>query len=344
MSSALWLGCVLGAFTPVATAEPVQPQGYEIDVPTLGLRFTTPTDWVLAKESTRYELVLHGDAKKKSPLLRIRSFTGRLSAEDRLSSMKRELPEGESQAKFVSTDKWSAGGRFYVTAHASFTSGTKEWHARFTVVDQPKKLQHGFWVYGKKKDLDKHWPALQASIASAKVIASVGSSKQEAEETPKEKTNSPAVFADKETGLQLASWPAGFALDASTEKLLSKTGLVLRPLDERAHSSTMFRVKAEAKQPEGAASALAATLATELKGNADAKGLREVPLRIGGQSGFMVRWTEATKGDESFLHEVYLFQSGATLFRVDFEALESWARVRSRRTLVKDFIAGVAVK
>ena len=348
IGAAIWSLCLLSFAREPRAAAPAD--GFQVDVPTLGLRFTTPADWVLAKESTRFELVLYGDAKKQTPLMRVRSFTGRLSAEDRLSSMKRELAGEEAQVKFVSSETWNQSGRLYQTVRAVYTSGTKEWHALFTVVDQPKKLQHAFWAFGKKKDLDRHWVALQASIASAKSIPTSGARPTEPEEpeakkeAPQQKGGGKSVLSDTSSGLLLASWPAGFALDPTTEKAMQESGVILEPLDERAHRSTQFQLTARANQAENAARTESELLQDELKDLSAVTGLRSVPLRVGGKSAFMLRWTETSSDGGYFLNETYFVQNGATLFRIEFVAQESWAKARSRRTLVKDFIAGLSFR
>lgn len=336
---------VLLSFGLAQSTAQTEELGLRVEAPTLGLAFNTPLGWRLGRESHTEELLLFGNAKKDLPLLRVRFFSGRLGPEDRLDDMQIGLPELESKVKFLSSEKWRRNGRRFETARALFTSGTKEYHALFTIVDQPKKLQHGFWFFGKKADIKRHWPAVQASIASAKSIATPDPAvwRKNAPKIKRGPAGEP-VFRDKSTGLSLQSWPAGFALESKTEGELSDGGLLIKPLDDRAHEQTSFRILAGTEQPQDADALAASTLQVSLEQDSSVIGLRRVPLRIGGISGVMLRWTKPEIGARPFLHEVYLVQKGSTVLRIEFVAEESWARVRSRRTLVKDFVAGVSLR
>ncbi|MFT7484372.1 MAG: hypothetical protein ACI9F9_000212 [Candidatus Paceibacteria bacterium] len=337
---ASFLGLLLSSNAPAPDGDPV---GVLINAPTVGLRFRTPENWVLSSKSKSEELLLFASPKKATPLLRVRRFDGRLSPKDRISSMRRGLPEAETLLEIVTSEQWDQGGRLFETAHAVYKAGTQEWHARFTLVDQPRKTQHGFWLYGKKKDVEKHWAAVQTSIASAKSIAgSIGGSTPGRSAAPdKQKTRGPAVWKDEKLGLELDSWPAGFGVDKATEKAITKGGLKVKPLVEKSGEQALFQLEVLIEQSQDSANEAAGDLEASIASKATTSSLRRVPLRIGGETAHMLRWIEAPDGERSLLHETYFVQRGALVLRIDYEADETWAQARSRRTLVRDFLTGI---
>lgn len=317
--------------------------GVTVETPSLSLSFETPEKWRITTASTSDELQLHPSKSKTTPLLRVRSFYGNFSAEDRLPEMVRGLPAEEAGIVFTEMESWELGGKRFETAHAVYAEGIGEWHAAFTLVDQPNKLQHGFWLFGRKKDLERHWPAVQASIATAKAIAGADGPKRgderEARKKPKVE-NTEAIWSDAKLGVQLTAWPAGFVAERKSLKLAAKKGMRLDPEDERAHATTHFLLRGSLENGEAAGDETAAALHVELQSDSSVRELRRVPLRIGGEKGSLLKWVS----DESagaFSHETYIVQRGALVLRIDYRAEEGWARARSRRTLVKDFIASV---
>lgn len=334
--------CLAGGLTGIGAAvQPTALAGITIVSKPLGLEFSSPDGWRLGKESTAEELLLYGHDKKASPLLRIRAFAGRLSPSDRLPEMKRGLSKGEGQVTLKSSMRWQQDGHRFETARATVKVGSAEYLAIFTLVDHPKKRQHGFWLYGRAKDVEKQWPAIQAAIASARSTAATTSLVDSAQESaPLKKVKAAPVWSDPKTGLGLGRWPAGFVLDPKTEHELSNQGLRLSPSDERAHPSTGFLIRATGGQKAGTYQEGSDALKAELETNPKASSVRQVSLRVAGVSSSRVGWKVEAAGGP-LTHESYFVQQGPTLFRIDFTAGDSWARSRSRRNLVRDFIADI---
>lgn len=313
-----------------------------IRVESLGLELASPEGWRLSRESTPQELIFYPGRKKTSPLLRVRAFKGNLSPRDRLAEMTRGLPEEEAGVHFVSEEKWTRDRHRFETVSAVHKQGAREWHASFTLADQPGRVQHGFWLFGFEKDLLRHREVIQATIASARRVSGGGSGTQRTpEEEPTKEESQQAVWSDAGSGLHIASWPAGFALDPKTSKQLAKDGLRLAPSDDRAHAKTCFLLTSRPASKGQTASDLAATLHTELGTRVGVEGLRRIPVRIGGLETALLSWTEEDREGATFTHQVYLVQHDETVVRIAFEAEESWAGTRSRRGLVKDFVAGI---
>ena len=317
--------------------------GVTVDTPSLSLRFETPEKWRITRASTSEELQLHPSKSKTTPLLRVRAFYGNFSAQDRLPEMVRGLPVEEAGVVFTETESWELNGKRFETARAVYAEGIGEWHAAFTLVDQPNKLQHGFWLFGRKKDVDRSWPAVQASIATAKAIAGADGPKRGDERDARKKPKAEAaeaVWSDTKLGLRLNAWPAGFVAERKSLRLAAKKGLRIDPEDERAHATTHFLLRGTLKSAEGAADEAAAALHVELQSDSNVRELRRIPLRVGGEKGSLLKWVSDESGG-AFTHEAYFVQRGELVLRIDYRAEEDWARARSRRTLVKDFIGGV---
>jgi hypothetical protein len=323
--------------------QPMAAPGLTIRAESLGIEFFTPEGWRLSRESNPEELRLYPAKDKTIPLLRVRAFEGNLSAQDRLAQMTRGLPEEEANVHFVANVTWTLEGRRFETATATYRQGAREWIASFTVVDQPRKLQHGFWLFGLEKDVERHREVVQASIASAKRIARTETGPPElearAEQRPEQRK---PVWADAGSGLRIASWPAGFSPDPKSLKKLAKEGLRLMPSDERAHPATQLLLTARAAEKGAQASDQAAVLHTELGTNSRVSELRRIPVRVGGLEAALLSWVEEDPGGaSSFSHQVYFVQHEEAVIKVAFDAEDTWARVRSRRSLVKDFVAGL---
>lgn len=314
---------------------------HEIQVESLGLVFEAPVKWRLSDESTSEQLVFYPGKSKETPIFRVRTFHGDFSPEDRLSEMTRGLSEEESKVHFVSSEKWTHERRRYETATVIYKKGSQEWHGSFTLVTQPRRVQHGFWLFGREKDLQRQWETIKASIVSAKSIKqddgdSLDSDEDEAESPEETKS----VWNDKKAKLGLASWPAGFAPDEKSLERLTKDGLRILPTDERAHKATEFLLTCELGAKEGSSMDAAATLHSELGTKSSVSDLRRIPVRVGGEEAALVKWTEETTSDV-LVHEVHFVQRGDRALRIDYTAEERWSRARSRRSLLKDFIAGV---
>ncbi len=339
--AAFCLAAGLCGVASTATGPSPPPIGVTILSKALDLEFQTPKGWRLAIESTENQLLLYGHGKRITPLLRVRVFNGGRSPIERMPEMIRVLADAEAQVKTVSADRWQHEGRSFQTARAVVKDGPAEYIALFTLVDQPKRVQHGFWLYGKTKDVEKHWPAIQASIASAKSIGVIGRpGADEEEEAEEPESEAPDVWTHPKTRLAIKQWPEEFALDESSKDQFTTTGLLLKPTDDRAHASTSFRVSALLAQEKDAAEKASETLAARLKGDASARGFATVSVRVAGLPASKNQWSQEAP-DGPFVHEVYFFQKDTTLYQVEFTAAQAWARTRSRRTLVRDFIAGI---
>ena len=328
---------LLGSPSPTTPAAPE----LTIQVESLGLRFEAPSKWRLSRESTPEQLVFYPGKTKTTPVLRVRAFQGDLSAEDRLAAMTRGLPEEESKAHFVSAETWAHEGRRFETATVATKEGAQEWDGSLTLVTQPRRVQHAFWLFGRKKDVEREWESIRASIVSATVIKRVevdDDSPAVDRESPQE---APAVWTDAKCGLRVGSWPAGFAPVAKSLGSLAKEGVTLEPTDERAHDSTSFLLQCARSAKQNTSMDAAAALHAELGTKSAVSDLRRLPLRIDGVEAALLKWSEEVGGDD-FVHEVHFVQKDDRAFRFEYTAEESWAGMRSRRDLVKDFIAGIA--
>ncbi|MFT7668050.1 MAG: hypothetical protein ACI8X5_000737 [Planctomycetota bacterium] len=324
---------------PLALCTPAVP-GIRIEVESLGLRFEAPSKWRVSRNSTADELVLYPGKSKTTPVLRIRAFHGDFSAEDRLAAMTRGLSGTEAGAHFVSSEKWAHEMRRYETAQVENKIGAKDSHGSFTIISQPRRVQHGFWLYGTKQDVTRHWEDVRTSIITAEGIRlELGDAPvtQDAE-TPEEAV---AIWSDKQSGLQVASWPAGFTLKEDQLDLYSKHGLQLQAIDERANSATAFVLFCEKDAKEDTAIQAATALNESLQAKSSVTELRQLPVRVGGIEAQLLKWTEES-GSATLAYQVHFVQKGKSSFRIDYTAEERWARSRSRRSLVKDFILGLS--
>jgi hypothetical protein len=343
LAGLLSLAIVGALMTPGVPPQPIpSTPGIKIRAASLGLELTAPEGWRLSRESTPEQLVFYPGKKKVSPLLRVRAFKGNLSPRDRLAEMTRGLPEEEAGVHFVAGEKWSSNRRRFETATATYKQGAREWHASFTLADQPGRVQHGFWLFGSKKDIERHWKGIQASISSAKRVSITGSGIEDArKEDPKKAESGSSVWSDARSGLVISSWPAGFAPEPRSVKELAKDGLLLVPSDDSAHTDTRLVLTSRPASKGSTASDLAAVLHTELGARGGVEQLRRIPVRIGGQEAALLTWTDNGPDGAAFVHSVYYLQRAETVIRIAFDAEERWARTRSRRGLVKDFVGGV---
>lgn len=323
--------------------------GLPIAVESLGLRFDTPEGWRLdSAESGPTELLLLPGKTKTLPLLRVRTFYGNFSASDRLAQMVKGLSEEEQGVVLESVESWELDGRHFETVTAIHHKGVQEWQARFTLVDQPKKLQHAFWLFGREQDLERQWQAISASIASARFFEPAdgegsGSSGEETEEAPPEVTES-FVWQDVKSGLRVASWPTGFEPDEASLSRLSMTGVVLRPSDEEAPQLTEINLSRHNVSPMVTEETATDTLEEKVQGLQGVSELRRIRVRVAGQPAMLLRWRQQPVDGDSRVYQVYLFKRESALFRIDYTALESWANVRARRDLLKQFVASLSFR
>ncbi len=314
-----------------------------VKVESLGLQFEPPQKWRLSRESTPEQLVLYPGKTKTIPLLRVRTFQGDFSTEDRLAAMTRGLPEEEANVHFISSKKWAHERRRYETATVEFKKGSREWYGLFTLVTQPRRLQHGFWLFGKKKDVDRQWEVVKASIITARSIRLVGSEDESTEDSePEQAVAKEAAWSDPKSGLSIASWPAGFTPDDSSLKRFHKSGIELLPVDTKAHKSTAFLLTCKLKAKDGAAMDAAASLHTELGEKSTVRDLRRIPVRVGGEEAALIKWVDEA-GSSPIAYQVHFVQKDDRSFYIEYSAAEAWSRARSRRSLLKDFIAGISL-
>jgi len=327
---------------PLLAAEPsASAVGLRLEVESLSLAFEAPTKWRLSRESKPEQLVLYPGKSKTEPVLRVRAFQGRLSPKDRLLEMTRGLSEEEAKVRVVSSEAWVHERLRYETAVLIYERGAQAWHGSFTLVDQPRNLQHGFWLFGRERDVERHAEAVRQSVISARSLgAAVEGDGPDGEPTEEEPAPREAIWADRGSGLRVLAWPAAFSPERETLDELAKGGLRLVTDDERAHGETAFLLRLERGAKPGSAQHAAASLHTELAEAAGVEDLRRIPVRVAGQEAALIKWTE-NRTSARLLHEVRFFQKGGDAFRIDYTAEEAWARTRSRRSLVKDFIAGI---
>lgn len=339
LRSTLFLLLALAA----SSAGSVRPiEGLRIEAKSLGISFEAPEKWRLSRESTPEQLLLYPGKTKDTPVLRIRRFDGDLKAEERMAEMTRGLPEAESNAHIVSSETWSHERMRLETAVVGYKKGSQEWFGYFTLVAQPRRSQHAFWIYGRKRDVQRHWDDIKASILTTK---SLGASKEE-EPSAKSPSAPPAkdvkaVWADKKSGLQVSSWPAGFNPEPKSLDRFPKEELVLSPIDDKAHKSTNFRITCDLEAKAKTTSTAAAELHAALGAKSTVRDLRRLPVQVGGQDAVLIKWVEE-KGETAMAHQVHFVQKGESAFRIDYVAEEGWSRARSRRSLLKDFIGGLS--
>jgi hypothetical protein len=305
----------------------------------MGLSFSTPDGWRLLAESGAEELVLAPGKSKTTPVLRVRAFQGRLSAKDRLAEMTRSLGKEEALVAYQESESWTLDGRTFETVTAGYKKGSQEWYARFTLVDQPKKLQHGFWLFGREQDIKRQWSAVQASIRSAAgaqaappAAGADGGSTQE---------SGAAVWQDVKSGLHVAQWPLGFRPQDESLTRLSSTGLVLVPSDATAPSGIELRLSRRSVGELVSPTSTADTLEQRLGETAGVSSPKRLNVRVDGQPGVSLRWAREVDG-ASWSYEVWLWKRGSALYRLDAAGPASWMGARKRRDLVKDFVAGLS--
>ncbi len=335
------LAILLAALCSSARAlpEPASPE-LPITVEGLQLSFMTPDGWRLLAESSPEELVLAPGKSKTKPILRIRAFGGRLSAKDRLADMTRGLVGEEQLVSFVSAEKWTLEARTFETATALYKKGSQEWYARFTLVDQPNKLQHGFWIFGRKQDIERHWKVVQASIRSSVHGAaepSVGTKPEQGAST-----QAGGVWRDQASGLRIAGWPTGYAPDEASLSRLATSGVVMTPSDPSAPPGTQLHLTRRSVGESLSAESLADSLEERLGQAAGVDELQRLKLRVAGQPAVSLRWSQELDG-ESFSFEVWLWKHEGSLYRLDASATSAWAGARKRHDLVKQFASGLSL-
>ena len=327
------------------------PAGLPVQVESLGLRFETPNGWRLdSNGSSPNDLLLYPGKTKTLPLLRIRAFHGNFSARDRLPQMTRGLTDEERGALFESVEAWELNGRRFETVAAVHRKGVQEWHARFTVVDQPKKLQHAIWLFGRKKDLERQWKVVSASIASARPIDSPEITVAKGDDpTPPEPGPPPVdegsfTWQDVQSGLRITSWPAGFQPDEKSLSRLSRTGVILRPEDTEAPKVTSITLSRRNVSSMVTAESAAKTLKEKVLALTGVSEVRQMKVRVAGLPATLLRWRHQEGQGDALVFQVYFFQRESALFRVDYSATEEWAGVRTRRDLLKKFVIGISFR
>lgn len=332
------------------TSLPAPPVGLPIEVESLGLHFETPDGWRLdSNGSSPTDLLLYPGKTKTLPLLRIRAFHGNFSARDRLPQMIKGLTDEEGGALFESVESWEMNGRRFETVTAVHRKGVQEWHARFTLVDQPKKLQHAFWLFGRKKDLERQWKAVSTSIASARPIGSPEPPVAKGDD-PKPPEEGPPVdegsftWQDVQSGLRLTSWPAGFQPDEKSLSRLSRSGVILRPEDTEAPKVTSITLSRRNVSPMVTAESAAQTLKEKVLALSGVSEVRQMQVRVAGLPATLLRWRQQEGENDALVFQVYFFQRESALFRVDYSATEEWANVRKRRDLLKKFVTGISFR
>lgn len=336
--------CGLVAPTPVTGGLPVV-------IPEMALSFQTPEGWRISRESTAEQLLLYPGKSKTEPLLRVRAFHGNFSSKDLLPQMKALLGAEEKGVVFESREIWVDTGRRFETVTAIYRKGVQEWHARFTLAEQEDDLQHGFWFFGRKKELDRHWEEVKVAIATAAATRTTKRPEREeriARRTPDpDKESTPPepeqtfIWQDVQSGLRITSWPVDFKPEEKSLTRLSKTGVVLLPTDSEAHQATRITLSrrnvGELVSAEGASN----TLKEKLDAQGEANDVRQLNVRVATLPAALLRWDQEVDGKD-LSYQVYFFKRGTALYRLDYSATRAWAKVRSRRDLLKDFVGGVS--
>ena len=339
MKALLLTGVLLLGSPPVAVAQ------LPITVETLDLRFRSPKGWRLLPESNPEQLVLAPGKEKLAPLLRVQLFRGHQPAKDRIAQMTQGLAGEEALVTFHGAEAWSEGGVNFETVSAVYRKGSQEWWAEFTLVDQPEKLQHGFWLFGRKQDLKRQRKAVRTSIRSALRGASGAEVAAEEPRTKKQKTEeaapvaTPADWSDAKSGLKVASWPAGYAPVKSSLTKLSTTGLVFTPSTSGAPAGAELRLSRRSVSGLVSPRSTADTLEERLE-EAGARRVERDEVAIDGTRCIRLRWLQEVRGIDQ-RYEVWVWKAGTSLYRLDGSAPSDWADARSRRDVARNFIQGL---